>query len=197
LTAGRGAVLWISPCSYAELVVKKGLFEAGIPLVNLRSHVHPYSGSRLGKRYLNRIRTSVEDRYLADTVVLYPNREAVALRELQMRLRKNSVVSVFALGAADSPLTLPCLSGTLKLAMGAPALALLSQAPLLPVYTCADDAGGFDVTVGKSLQETSGGAATPTQEAMGKAFAGFTEFWVAKCPLVWRGWLTRSLWVPD
>jgi hypothetical protein len=75
--------------------------------------------------------------------------------------------------------------------MGAPALALLSQTPLLPVYTCADDAGGFDVTVGKSLQETSGGAATPTQEVMGKTFAGFTEFWVGKCPLVWLGWLAR------
>ena len=197
LAAGRGAVLWITPCSYAELVVKKALFEADIALVNLRSHVHPFSGSRLGKRYLNRIRTSVEDRYLADTVVLHPNREPIALRELQMRLRKNNVVSVFAIGAAASALTVPCLSGKLKLAMGAPALALLSKAPLLPVYTCADSAGGFDVTVGKSLQETIGGAAAPTQESMGEAFAGFTEFWVSKCPLVWRGWLSRSLWTPD
>ena len=193
LDAGKGAVLWINPSSYAELVVKKALFEAGIPLVNLRGYIHPYSGSRWGRRFLNPIRTSVEDRYLESTVVLYPNREAVALREMQLWLRKNAVVSIFAIAAADKPLEVPCLSGTLRLAMGAPTLARLSRAPLLPVYTCNNETGGFQVTIGEPIQRE--GVSSPLE--MAQAFADRTAVEVAECPQVWRGWLSRSLWRPD
>ena len=193
LKAGRGVILWVSPSSYAELVVKKALFEADIPLVNLRGYVHPYSGSRWGRRFLNPIRTSVEDRYLASTVVLYPNREAVALRELQLWLRKNAVVSIFAIAAADKPLEVPCLSGTLRLAMGGPTLARLSRAPLLPVYTCSSETGGFQVTIGEPIQRE--GVSSPVE--MAQAFADQTAVEVAQCPQVWRGWLSRSLWQPD
>lgn len=197
LESGRGVVLWINPSSYAELIVKKALHEADIPLVNLRSYVHPYSGSRWGKRFLNWIRTSVEDRYLQATVVLYPDREAVALRELQLWLRKNAVVSISAIAAGGHPFAARCLSGTLKLAMGAPTLARLSRSPLLPVYTCGDESGGFDVTVEKPLQDAVHGKTATPEAQMAKAFAELTATEIAKCPKGWRGWLSRSLWQPD
>lgn len=192
LEAGRGVVLWIIPSSYAELVVKKALFSAGLPLVNLRSHVHPYSSSRFGRRFLNRIRTSVEDRYLKSTVVLYPHREAAALREMQQWLRKNAVVSIVGIASADNPEEASCLGGVLRLALGAPTLAKLGRAPLLPVHTSLTDNGGYCVTVGAPLGEGTGQRAP----AMAKEFAIRTSEEVPRSPTLWRGWFTRSLWRP-
>ena len=197
LKAGRGAVLWICPCSHAELVVKKALHKASIPLVNLRSHIHPYSGTRFGKRFLNPIRTSVEDRYLHATVVLRPKREAVAFRELQMWLRKNMVVSIFAIASSDRPFEAPCLSGLLRLALGAPTLAILSGAALLPAPAFPTPSGGFEVTIEAPLQRSAGQDVGPAEQELGRAYARITESWVKKCPYIWRGWFSRALWKPS
>ena len=134
LALGRGAVLWVAPCNFAELNVKKALHSAGYAVTNLRSHIHPYSGTHFGRAVLNRVRTSVEDRFLSHTVTLHSGNGASALRELQSRLRDSGVVSITANSAGERPARLPFLDGTLTLALGAAALARMAKAPLLPVF---------------------------------------------------------------
>ena len=64
LAQGRGAILMTYKCNYGDIVIKKGLHQIGVGCTHLRSFTHPYSGSWFGRSFLNRIQTSVEDRFL-------------------------------------------------------------------------------------------------------------------------------------
>lgn len=194
LAAGRGAILWICPCSHAELVVKKAFHAQRLPIVNLRSYIHPYSGTRFGKGFLNPVRTRIEDRFLRSTVVLYPDRASSALRQLQLHLRENSVVSIFAIAAGSSHLTVPCLGGELRLALGAPVLAEVSGAAVFPVYVGKHGVDDFTVHVGPSLTDGESEEGTSKHQTLALRFAEFTEQYVERYPFVWRGWLSDSLW---
>jgi len=197
LRSGRGAILWVCPCSFAELILKRGLHGEGINLTNLRSKSHPYSGTSFGTHLLNPIRTRVEDRYLEGTVVLYPKGGAVALRELQMKLRKNKVVSVFAIAASDRPFEVPCLGGLLSLALGAPTLAGVSRAPLLPTCVLPSSSGGFEILIEAPIPTGNARAQERSHEFLARQYARSVETWVARRPDVWRGWFSRSLWRPS
>jgi lauroyl/myristoyl acyltransferase len=195
LEAGRGAVLWVCPCSHAELILKKGFRDAGLPITNLRSVIHPYSGTRFGRRFLNPIRTRVEDRYLDGTVVLHPSLEAMALRELQLKLRENKPVSIFAIASSDHPTETPCLGGRLRLSLGAPTLSLVCRAPLLPVCVFPLAPGRFEISVEPPLAVRSDSSERP-EEDLARSYAAQVESWIMRRPHVWRGWLGRSLWQP-
>jgi lauroyl/myristoyl acyltransferase len=196
LAAKRGAVLWVAPCNFSELNVKKALHAAGHPITNLRSHVHPYSGTRFGRAVLNRVQTSVEDRFLACTVTLYPHNGPAALRELQSRLRENAVVSITANSAGDRPCRLPFLGGTLNLALGACALARIAKAPLLPVFAAPARSGVYDVELQPAIQREGDLAARRQDEYIAAAFASRFEAFVKRYPTVWRGWFNRYQWEP-
>ena len=70
-----------------------------------------------------------------------------ALRSLQRHLRAGDIVSVTAGADAAAPIELPFLGGRIRLAPGAPELAHLAKAPLLPVHTVYLDDGTFEVTI--------------------------------------------------
>ena len=196
LAAGRGVVLWVAPCNFAELTVKKALHAAGHPITNLRSYVHPYSGTRFGRALLNRLCTSVEDRYLAGTVTLHPREGPAALRELQSRLRENGVVSITANSAGDQPCRLPCLGGTLNLALGGPALARMARAPLFPVFAAPAATGGYVVEIQPALHADSEARGRRQDERLAAAFVAHLETFVKRNPAVWRGWFNRNQWEP-
>lgn len=196
LAMGRGAILWVAPCNFAELNVKKALHAAGYGLTNLRSHVHPYSGTRFGRAVLNRVRTSVEDRFLMHTVTLHGDNGAAALRELQSRLRDKGVVSITANSAGERPARLPFLDGTLTLALGAPALARLAKAPLLPVFALPPRAGVYAVEVQAALPVDAERRGRRVDESMAAAFALRLEAFVNRHPTAWRGWFNRYQWAP-
>lgn len=193
LAKGRGVVLWTASCTYGELIVKKALHAAGHPIMNLRTHVHPYSGTRFGQAILNRVRTSIEDRFLFGSAWLYPGSPTAALGELRARLRQNGVVSIAAIGAGDNPCRLPCLGGTLKLALGGPMLALLAKAPLLPVFAAPEQRGGYEVEIQGALEPAGCGS---REERLAAAFVPRLEAFVARHPTVWRGWFSRVQWEP-
>ena len=196
LAAGRGAVLWVAPCNFAELTVKKALHSAGHPITNLRSYIHPYSSTRFGRAVLNRLCTSVEDRYLAGTVTLHPEGGTAALLELRSRLSENGVVSITANSAGDQPCRLPCLGGTLKLALGGPALARIAKAPLLPVFAAPAATGGYVVEIHPALHADNEARGRRQDERLAAAFVIQLEAFVKRHPTVWRGWFNRNQWEP-
>ena len=135
LADGRGAVLWIGHFSFASLVAKKAFHQADLSVGHLSHPSHGYSRTRFGMRVLNPIRAVIEERYVRDRVMLALDGSTAAMRELRRRLRRNQVVSITVRERAQRPLAVPFLDGTIRLATGAPDLAYVAKAALLPVFT--------------------------------------------------------------
>ncbi len=195
LANGRGAVLWTFSCTFGGLVSKIALRSAGFPVVNLRSFVHPYSNSLFGRAVLNRIRNRIEDRYLRDSVILVDGDEANALQKLEAYLDQNVPVAIAASGS--KPLELPFLGGTLRLALGAPTLAALKAAPLLPTFTVPNANGGFDLVIEPPIQVPADAPLRDKAEDIGRSYAHVLETYVIQYPMVWRGWFAPATWSPS
>jgi lauroyl/myristoyl acyltransferase/acyl carrier protein len=194
--AGRGTVLWSCPSAFSGLIPKKALKAAGVELINLRSAIHPYSGSSFGMKLLNPVRTRIEDRYLAGTVILEGADGLGALQELRGHLEANAVITIAANGSEGTPFEVPFLGGTLKLSLGAPTLAALQGAPLLPVFTVTDGGGGFDVIVGPPVEADSRGYPGETARELTRGYARVLEAHLRRYPAEWRGWFMRHTWSP-
>ena len=193
---GRGAVLWSCPSPFGGLVSKKALRAAGINIVNLRSSIHPYSGTVFGMKLLNPIRTRIEDRYVAGTVAFDDAEGLGALQELRRHLEVNTAITIAANGSEGTPFEIPFLGGTLKLSLGAPTLAALHGAPLLPLLTVADGAGGFEVTIGSPVAAGSHDYAGETARELARGYARALEAHLRRHPAEWRGWFMRNTWSP-
>jgi len=193
---GRGAVLWVCPTAMGGLVVKKALHEAGLPLVSLRSAIHPYSSTAFGMKWLNRVRISAEDHYLQASVTLHEKEQGrvAALQALRSHLAANALISIPANGAEGRSFDLPFLGGTLSLSLGAPTLATLGNAPLLPVFSTEDGHGGFDVVVAPPIQAGLGRRVGNTASELARGYAGMLEAYLQQHPAHWRGWFMRHTW---
>lgn len=143
LATGRGAILWVMPTVFQWLVTKRALFEAGYPVHHLSSPYHGFSTtSRLGAQLVNPIRTRIEDRYLAERVMLGRDGGAQsALRRLTTVLRGNGIASIAVAASGARVIAAPFLGGSLLAARGAPHLAARTGAALLPVVSLRCDSG--------------------------------------------------------
>ena len=192
---GRGVVLWVSPFAHGDLVTKRGLALAGYPPSHLSHFGHPFSSSRLGARLLNPIRLRAENRYLERRVLVSYGQAKSALDILKQVLRDNGVVTVTAMGAGRRAIPLPLMGGTLRLAMGAPHLALQTGAALIPVYTVPDQAGGYAVHCGHDLNSDHAGADSEVMRGMAERYVALLETFVRAHPANWQGWFSPS-WQP-
>ena len=152
LGAGRGAIVWRAPFVFATLVTKMALHAAGYGLVHLSRLGHGYSPTRFGVRVLNPVRTRAEDRYLAERVVIGARPLQAAMRTLARRLAANRVVSIAAGAQGVKTCAAPFLGGELRVATGAPNLALRTGAPLLPVFTVREGPGRFLTVIEPPLE---------------------------------------------
>ena len=196
LSKGRGAILWTSSWIFDELVVKKGLHQAGVHFIDLRSFPHPFSGTLYGKKILNPIQTRVEDRYLKDCVTILPDEEVAAVLKLRSLLRRNEVVAIAAVGYGNKPVHVPFLDGVLKLSRGAPILAGLSKAPLLPIFTLPTSSGGFEVTIEQPLTAQASDNPQRDAEILAGQYAALLETYVCRSATTWPGWYSPSRWDP-
>jgi lauroyl/myristoyl acyltransferase len=173
LAAGRGAILWVAPIVFAPLLAKRTLHEAGFPLHHLSHPAHGFSSrSRVGRNLVNPLRTRVEDRYLAERVMLGQGNEAqAALRRIGALLRRNAVVSITVGRRGSRVADTAMLGGRLHVASGAPHLAMRRGAALLPTTVWRTDAGGFVTRISPPLP-TGEGATLDTAVA---GLAGIIE----------------------
>jgi lauroyl/myristoyl acyltransferase len=153
LGAGRGAIVWVAPFVFTPLVTKMVLHAAGYGLVHLSRLGHGYSPTRFGVRVLNPVRTRAEDRYLAERVVIGEGCSlGEAMRTLARRLAANRAASITVGAQGVKTRAAPFLGGELRVATGAPNLALRTGAPLLPVFTVRDAPGRFLTVIESPLQ---------------------------------------------
>jgi lauroyl/myristoyl acyltransferase len=185
LLAGRGAVLWLAPTVFQWLPAKRTLFEAGYRVHHLSSPQHGFSGrSWLSRAWLNPIRTRVEDRYLAERVMLGSDGQAhSALRRLGNLLAENATVSITMAPARTRSIRTPLLRGFLNVAAGPPHLAVRSGAALLPVVTLRTASGRFQTHIGAALGAVGG----PAGQAMAAELTAWLEPYLLAHPeqVVW------------
>jgi lauroyl/myristoyl acyltransferase len=187
LAAGRGAVLWVSHAFHGHLAAKIGFCRAGLEVVHLSTPAHGFSATKFGVRYLNRMQTRIEDRYIAERVLLPLQGQNAALQTLAKRLKANRVVSITGQRGTGRTVEARFLDGTLPLAPGAPALALMTGAKLLPVFPFRAADGVVEVTIEPEI--VLQGAREAAVAAAVQTFAARSEPYALRHRGQWLSWV--------
>jgi lauroyl/myristoyl acyltransferase len=182
LDSGRGAILWISPFAFSDLVVKMGLAQAGYGVSHLSRPEHGFSESAFGMAVLNRLRTRVEDRYLQDRVRIDANSEKRAMLSLRRIIKNNGIVGITVGSQTKNPHRLSLGHGELPIAIGAIRLALLAKAPLLPVFGVKTADMAYQVHVESPINADGGGT-----ESTLRQYADVLQQYIDRYPYQYRG----------
>jgi lauroyl/myristoyl acyltransferase len=194
LKGDKGAVLWVSPTVFNSLPTKIALHAKGYKVSHLSSPGHGYSETRFGVERLNGVRCIPEDRYLEQRIVFDSEAPTTAMRRMIRALKAGEVVSIVAantegLEMVDGPI----FGGYVRVAVGAPRIAALTGAPLLPTFVLRDPELGFRIIIEAPIP------LDPRQSADERTVAAVAEYlrrsepWVRRYPEQWRAW---SKWRP-
>lgn len=185
--SGRGAVLWVGHFVFNGLPLKKGMHSAGYEVFHLSRPEHGFSTTRFGMRFLNPIRSTIEERYLAKRIIIERGAEHKAVREAHRLLKEGRTISITAGHWEGRQLAFaPIGKGLLPLSTGAPSLAHATGAALLPIFIVREE-GAFRIIVGEEI----GMAKNSRENAVREAIAGFARQlrrYAVAHPDQWRGW---------
>jgi lauroyl/myristoyl acyltransferase len=194
LAGGKGAVLWVAPFAFNSGAPKIALSGLSYQVSHLSSPTHGYSDTRFGIRVLNRIRCIPEDRFIAERIVFDKAAPASAMRRMMRTLQAGRIVSIVAASTEGYEMVeTPFLGGSLPVAVGAPRLAALTGAPLLPVFTPRDPKRGFRIVIEPPIDLGPEPKGDARSIAAAVAFFRRAEPWVREFPEQWRSW---SKWRP-
>ncbi|MGH8713615.1 MAG: hypothetical protein ACREYB_06385 [Casimicrobiaceae bacterium] len=196
LGAGRGAVLWVAHFCFSALASKMALRRAGYQVWHLSRPEHGFSKSALGIVLFNGIRVGAEREHLAGRIVFERSRPGAATLAAQRVLKKNGIVSITAGDWEGQRLAeIDLFGGKLELAVGAPGLARLTGARLLPVFTVRGHGqGAMRVVIEPALPVAGEGDADDALQRAADGFGGLLERYVGHLPSEWRDW--RKLKLP-
>lgn len=188
LAQGKGAILWLAPFVFNSATTKIVLHEKGYRVSHLSSPKHGYSETKLGVRYLNKVRCVPEDRYIAQRVIFDRYAPSTAMRRLMRALKAGEVVSIVAASTEGSDMIKgPVFGGRLPVAVGAPRLAGLTGAPVLPTFTFRDG-DTFRTVIEPPLDLPKTGSNNERCVAAAAEFLRRSEPWVRRFPGQWRAW---------
>jgi lauroyl/myristoyl acyltransferase len=195
LAAGRGAVLWVANFCFNALATKKALHDAGYRLWHLSRPEHGFSRSTAGIALYNGIRTGAERQQLEGRIVFERDRPGAAAVAAMRVLAQNGILSITAGDWEGQRIAgIDVCGGKLQLAVGAPRLARLSGAALLPVFTVrGGDRQTIRVVVEPALAVPSGGEADAALQGAAQAFGRVLEGYVRRYPAEWRDWARLEL----
>ena len=183
LARGRGAILWVAPFVFGPLLTKMALHRAGHTCSHLSRYSHGFSQSRLGAQLLNPVRADVEERFLAERVVIGPDGSVhAAMRRLTARLRANGVVSVNVGAHGTRPMEVLFMNGPMLLASGVFGLARQTSAPLLPVFTAREGDGSYVARIAAPLVPLPGVEREAAALELAQRFARQLETEVRRYP---------------
>lgn len=189
LLRGRGVILWIAPFVFASLIAKMTFHREGFAVSHLSRYSHGYSKSRFGARLLNPVRTRVEDRHLAERIVIGPDQSTLRpMRTLAKRLSENRIVSITIAAQGAKPLPAPFLNASVRVASGAANLMLRTGAALLPVFTVREPDGAFVTLIEPPLRPSEGASGDEALVAVIAQLARTLETYVIRWPdqFLWR-----------
>jgi lauroyl/myristoyl acyltransferase len=185
--SGRGAVLWVGHFVYNGLPLKKGMHSAGYEVFHLSRPEHGFSTTRFGMRFLNPIRSIIEERYLTKRIIIERGAEHKAVREAHRLLKQGKTVSITAGHWEGRQLAFaPIGRGVLPMSVGAPSLAHATGAALIPIFIVREN-GVFRIIVGDEIGMAKNSRENAVREAVAKFARQLTSYAVAY-PDQWRGW---------
>ncbi|HNB25863.1 MAG TPA: lysophospholipid acyltransferase family protein [Alphaproteobacteria bacterium] len=189
LAKGKGAILWLAPFVFNNGPTKILLHRKGYRVSHLSSPQHGFSDTEFGVAYVNRIRCIPEERHLVQRIVYDRASPSTAMRRMMRALKDGEIVSIVASGTEGTEMVKgPVFGGRLSVAVGAPRLAGLTGAPLLPAFTVRDPQAGFRIVIEPPIDQRSD---LPTDARVAEAIAEFlrrSEPWVRRYPGQWRAW---------
>ena len=196
LQDGKGAILMVSPFSYADLISKKAMHEAGLDVHHLGAFsrgfspnsCHVWNPTQFGMRTLSPLRTRIEDRFIKERIVIPRSGGLGYARKVDRCLRDNGIVSMRAGDVGHRTEEFPLLGGYIRLATGAPSLALSSGAALLPLFVTRRSRTTFDVHIESRIEPA---AALVRHEAMSDMLHSYVEMlerYIREHPYLWSGW---------
>lgn len=184
LARGTGAILWVTPSSSSDLVVKRCFSEHGYLISHLSDLTHGYSASRFGVKFINGANRLVEDRYLGNRIILNRGSPSAAVREMQRRISQGEIVSITAVENKRGKSTeVPLFDCRLPLGIGAVVIARKTGVPLLPVFTTREADGSYKVEISNPLISQP----EATQDIL-QRFANLVEAHARAVPEQWFGW---------
>jgi lauroyl/myristoyl acyltransferase len=194
LSEKRGCVLWVAHFCFNSLAVKMALARAGKPIWHVSRPEHGFSKTRFGIAVLNPIRVAAERRNLAGRILIDRSNPGGALLAAQSVLETGGIVS-FTAGAWEGvrPIDVEFMGGRLPLSIGAPGLAVLTGAALLPVFTTRGASRAIRVEIGAPLAQPVTGSRNERILKMAQDFTGLTELQVRRYPAEWRDWKNLRL----
>jgi hypothetical protein len=198
LAAGRGAVLWVAHFCFNALATKKALRAAGYPVWHLSRPEHGFSKSMVGIALFNGIRTGAERPHLAGRIVFERDRPGAAAVAAMRVLKHNGVLTITAGDWEGQRIAaIDLCGGTFELAVGAPRLARLSGAALLPVFTVrGPDQDTIRVVIEPALAVPPDGQGDDALQFAAQGFGRSLERYVMRYPTEWRDWKKLSLPYP-
>jgi lauroyl/myristoyl acyltransferase len=189
LAGGKGAILWLAPFVFNSGPTKIILHQKGYRVSHLSSPKHGVSETQFGVKYLNCIRCIPEDRYLVDRIVFDSAAPTTAMRRMVRALKAGEVVSIVASSTEGYEMIKgPIFGGRLPVAVGAPRLAGLTGAPLLPAFTVRDPKAGWRIVVEQPIPIASDLSSDERCIAAVAEFLARSEPWVRRFPEQWRAW---------
>jgi lauroyl/myristoyl acyltransferase len=189
LAHGRGAILWLAPFVFNSGPTKIALHRKGYRVSHLSSPKHGVSETLFGIKHLNRIRCIPEDRYLVDRIVFDRHAPTTAMRRMVRALKAGEVVSIVAASTEGfEMIQAPVFGGRLPVAVGAPRLAGLTGAPLLPSFTVRDPKLGWRIAIEAPIALAAGASSEERCVAAATEFLRRSEPWVRQFPGQWRAW---------
>jgi lauroyl/myristoyl acyltransferase len=188
LARRSGAILWVSDFIYGTLVTKMAFHRAGFPLIQLSRPTHGFSNTPFGMRILNPRWMKIENRFLAERLIIPGEDASAALAVLRTRLAANAVVSILVTDTARRTYDARFGGGTLRVATGPLHLSRTTGAPALPVFTLRGEDGVYDVWVGRPLDVDD--SSEPNYGAAIRDYVAGLEPHVRAHPDQWNGWVS-------
>jgi lauroyl/myristoyl acyltransferase len=190
LKEGKGIVLWVAHFSFNSLAAKMAFARGGHKAWHISRPEHGFSKSAFGIRFLNPLRIGAELPYLAGRIVVDRAQPAKATTAARRLLRGNEIISITAGAWEGSRLaSVDILGAELDLSVGAPGLAVLTGATLLPVFTVRrHGTTAIDVVVDAPIIVALGGDREAALLAAAQEFATRMAPYVTDYPLQWRDW---------
>ncbi|MDP6706094.1 MAG: hypothetical protein QF893_07110 [Alphaproteobacteria bacterium] len=193
LADGNGAILWVGRFAHSDVVTKKGLHQLGLRVSHLSRPEHAFVDSWFAKRVLSPIWLVPESRYLAERIVYRKGHPTPMAKRIYQCLTENQIVSITSGPESLQRMDVPFLGCRLRIATGPANLAIMTGAPLLPVFTVRNEAGGFEVNVEPPLTVPDGADRRTSLQAMAAEFAERQGAMACKYPAQFKFYLGAVL----